>query len=93
MSVGLLVAALVMATMSWRERAAWLGAAASALPLLVIMARLVIAPVARTSESLPLMLLVAFGGLTVAGWEFLYEGAATWRPLLAAGIATSLLLL
>lgn len=93
MSVGLLVAALVMATMSWRERAAWLGAAASALPLLIVLARAVIAPVARTSESLPLMLLVAFGGLTIAGWEFLYEGAATWRPLLAAGVATSLLLL
>ena len=92
-SMAILVAALVMATMSWRERVAWLGAAASALPLLLIMTRLMLAPVPRTSESMPLALLVAFGGVTVAAWELLYEGAATWRPLLAAAVATLLLLL
>jgi len=92
-SAAIIVGALVMATMSWRERTAWLGAALSALPLLLVIGRLMLMPVARTSESLPLMLLVAFAGLTITAWEFLYEGAATWRPLVTASVATVLLLL
>lgn len=72
---------------------AWWAAAVSNLPLPLFVARLFVGRVVRTSDNLPLLLLIAAGGVVIAFWEGVMERTA---PYSAPGIALaglSLLLL
>ncbi|MDZ7644220.1 MAG: peroxiredoxin family protein [Woeseiaceae bacterium] len=75
------------------ERAAWWGAAFAGLPLPFTLWRLRSGRIARTTENLPLALLVACGGVFVAAWEWLMERVAGWPPLVVASVSLLLLLL
>jgi len=91
----LLVSIALCALSSWyalrgdNDRFAWWGALAAALPLPLLLARLRLAPRARTAENEPLALLVSAGGALLAAWEWLVEGSAGWGPpaTAAAGVA------
>ena len=90
-SLLLLILSAVMALVSGYERTAWLGATIAATPIPFLIGRLMFAPVERTSENLPLLLLIGSFGLLVASWEQFFEGTSGWGP---TGVAlTSLLLL
>lgn len=92
-SLVLLVISIYMAFSGGYERTAWLGSAIAAIPLPLLMARIMLVPVERTSENLPLLLLIAFVGLLVASWEQFLEGNSAWGPTSAALAGTILLLL
>lgn len=79
-SIILLLIALVMAVIGEYERTAWLGAAIASVPLPLLFVRLSFAPVERTSENLPLLLLFASFGVLVASWEQFLEGTSGWGP-------------
>jgi peroxiredoxin len=87
----LAVAALIAAAMAEDARMAWLGAAVAGLPLPLFIARTRLMPIVRTSENLPLLLLVSATGLVIAGWEAYMERQAEWPPV-AVALAGSLLL-
>ncbi len=89
----LCVIALVMAVTGGPDRLAWWGAAFAALPLPVIVVRLMRAPVPRASENAPLALLVSSGGAFLAAWELFIERIAGWPPFVVAVVALVLLLL
>jgi len=74
------------------ERAAWLGAAIAALPLPLLMMRLMLTRVERTSDNLPFLLSVSAIGVMIAVWEQFLEGTTGWAPLLVA-LASLLILL
>lgn len=88
----LLLFSLFQAFVSNYERIAWLGAAIACLPLLLIMARLMTKPVVRTSENLPLLLLVMAIGAGIAAWEQFVEETSGWGPTSVA-LAGSLIML
>ena len=92
-SIILFGVSLYVALLGGNEATAWLGAAIASLPLPLIMARLMLSSVERTSENLPSMLLIAFAGVMVAGWEQFLEGTAGWGPTSVALSSLSLLLL
>ena len=73
------VVSVVMIFVS-NDRTAWLGAAVTMLPLPIIVAQLTMRPVPRTSENLPLLLLVAAVGVMMAGWEQFIEETSGWAP-------------
>ena len=75
-SVLLLLWALFQVVAGGHDRTAWLGAAVSALPLPFLILRLMITPVERTSENLPLLLLVSAIGVVIPAWEQFIEGVA-----------------
>jgi len=75
------------------ERTAWLGAAIAALPLPLLMTRLLLTRVERTSDNLPLLLLLSAAGVMIAVWEQFLEGASRWAPLSAALVSLFILLL
>jgi len=79
-SMLLLIVSCFMAFAGGYERTAWLGAAMAAVPIPLLMARLLFAPPERTSEKLPLLLLIASCGVMVAGWEQFLEGTSGWGP-------------
>ena len=88
LTAALLIFSLVQAVISGRQQTAWLGAALASVPLLWIVARLALKPPARTTDNLPLLLLIASAGVMVAGWEQFMEGSGGWGPTgvaLAAG--------
>lgn len=87
----MLIASLVMIIVS-DDRTAWLGAAISTLPLPIILTQLTLRPAPRTSENLPLLLLIAAIGVMVAGWEQFIEGTSGWGPTSVA-LAAALLFL
>lgn len=87
----LALAALVAAGLVDAARTAWLGAALACLPLPLFIARIRLTRVVRTSENLPLLLLVSAAGLVIAGWEAYMERQAEWPPV-AVALAGSLLL-
>ena len=87
----MLIASLVMIIVS-DDRTAWLGAAISTLPLPIILTQLMLRPAPRTSENLPLLLLIAATGVMIAGWEQFIEGTSGWAPTLVA-LAAALLFL
>lgn len=89
----LVLAALVAAILADAARVAWIGAALACLPLPLFIAHTRLAPVVRTSENLPLLLLVSAAGLVIAGWEAYMERQAEWPPVAAALIGTLLLVL
>jgi peroxiredoxin len=92
LSTILLLVACVMAIVDGPQRTAWLGAAIAALPIPLLMTRFMIAPPVRTSENLPLYVLIASCGVLVACWEQLIEGTSGWGPT-AVSLAGLLLLL
>lgn len=88
----LFAVSVVAAATGDRESTAWLGAAIASLPLPIIAIYLMFGGVERTSENLPLMLLIGTSGLMVAGWEQFIEGTSGWAPTSVA-LAGALLLL
>jgi peroxiredoxin len=88
----LLLVSCFMAFTGVPERTAWLGAAVAGLPLPLLMARLMFTQTERTSENLPLSLLLASIGVLVAAWEQFLEGTSGWGPT-ALALASLLLLL
>lgn len=89
----LALAALVAAGLADAARMAWFGAALACLPLPLFIARTRLTRVVRTSENLPLLLLVSAAGLVIAGWEAYMERQAEWPPVVAALAGTLLLVL
>ncbi|MDX1481349.1 MAG: peroxiredoxin family protein [Woeseiaceae bacterium] len=61
------------------QRLAWLGAALASLALPLVPARLVLRPVARTAEYLPMHLLVAVVGLVLAGRGMYSNFVTSWE--------------
>ena len=92
-SVLLLIWALIEVVAGGAARTAWFGAAISALPLPFLMLRLMIKPVERTSENLPLLLMLSALGVIIAGWEQFLEGVTGWAPLSVALVNTAIMLL
>ncbi len=86
----LLLASLVLAYVDWNQRTAWIGAAIAALPLPILVGRLMIARVARTSDNVPSLLLLAGGGFMLAVWQQVVEFRSDWVPTLIAGCAALL---
>ena len=92
-SMALLILAIVQVAVGGPDRTAWLGAAVSALPLPFLILRLMITPVERTSEHLPLLLLVSAVGAVIPAWEQFIEGVAGWGPLSVALVNAGIMLL
>ena len=93
LSALLCVGSLVMALTGGPDRLAWWGAAIAALPLPVVILRLMRTPKPRVSENAPLAILVSSAGAFLAAWEMLLERVAGWPPLAVALAALLLLLL
>ena len=91
-SVVLFAVSLFFALLGGVEATAWLGAAIASLPLPVIAAYVMFSGKERTSENLPLMLLIGAAGFMVAFWEQVIEGTSGWTPT-GVAIAGALLLL
>jgi len=83
-SILLLFLALFNVVAGGPDRVAWLGAAISALPLPLLMSRLMIKPVGRTSENLPFLLLLSAIGVVLPAWEQFMEDVTGWGPLSVA---------
>ena len=92
-SVLLLLLASAMAVAGGPERTAWIGAAIAALPLPLLLARLMFRPVERTSENLPFLLLLSAVGVLLTGWEQFIEGVAGWAPTVVALVNAGIILL
>jgi peroxiredoxin len=92
-SVLLLFWSLFQAIAGGYDRVAWIGAAISALPLPFLILRLMIRPIERTSENLPLLLLLSSVGLMIAAWEQFLEGVGGWAPLSVALVNAAIMLL
>jgi peroxiredoxin len=88
----MLAGSLVMAAIT-RDTTAWLGAAMATLGLPIIFAKLMMRPSARTSDNLPLLLLITAAGLLIAGWEQFIEGTSGWGPTLVAAAAATIFLM
>ncbi len=92
-SMALLILAIVQVAVGGPDRSAWFGAALSAMPLPLLMMRLMIRPVGRTSENLPLLLLLTAIGVMIAAWEQFMEGVAGWAPFSVALVSAAIMLL
>jgi peroxiredoxin len=92
-SAVLAVAAIASAVMGNHDRLAWWGAAVANFPLLLFYAYLKLVRIARTSDNLPLLVLLSSAGAIVALWESLMAGNAGWQPAAVAIAGTALLLL
>jgi peroxiredoxin len=75
------------------DRLGWWAAAVANLPLPLFYAYLKSVRIARTSDNLPLLMLLSFAGSVVALWESLIAGNAPWEPAAVAVAGTVLLLL
>lgn len=84
---------LFAALLGGYEATAWLGAAIASIPLPLLMGRLMLSSVRRTSENLPLLLLIAAVGVLVAGWEQFIEGTSGWGPTSVSLASSALLVL
>ena len=74
-----LLISLVMLVVGTGERLAWLGAAMASLPLPLLIGTLMLKPQARTSEFLPLHLLVMLAGLVLAGRAMYADFVDAWQ--------------
>ena len=92
-TVVLFFASVYGAVFGGTETTAWIGAAVASLPLPIIAAYLVYSGTERTSENLPLALLVAADGVLVATWQQFIEGASGWGPTGVASASAILLLM
>jgi peroxiredoxin len=88
----LLAASLYQAFVSDHEQTAWLGAAIAALPLPILGGWLMMSQVQRTSENLPILLLIAAVGVMVSVWEQFIESTAGWGPTSVALVAAAIFL-
>lgn len=88
----LLLASLGAAVLDEDARVAWLGAALANLPLPAFIGRTLTTRIVRTSDNLPLLLLVAAVGAALAAWETVMRGRDDW-PALAVALCGALLLL
>lgn len=75
----LLLVSLVMLAFSPGNRLAWLGAGMASLPLPLLVGMLMLKPAARTSEFLPLHLLVMLGGVVIAGRAMYTDFVNAWQ--------------
>lgn len=85
--------ALLMSVTADGGRLAWFGAALACLPLPLFVARIRLTQVVRTSENLPVLLLVSAAGLVIAAWEAWMEGRAEWPPAVVALLGALLFVL
>jgi peroxiredoxin len=92
-SLLLLIWAIAEIVIGGHDRAAWAGAAISALPLPFLILRLMVMPVARTSENLPFLLFLSAVGVMIPAWEKFMEGVAGWTPLIVALVNAGIMLL
>lgn len=83
-SILLLVVSLTQAIMGGHDRVAWIGAAVSSLPLPMLMLWFWVRPVERTSENLPLPLLISAVGVMLPAWEKFVEGVEAWGAVAVA---------
>jgi len=75
------------------ERTAWLGAAIAASSLPLLMMRLMLTRVERTSDNLPILMMLAAAGVLVTIWQQFMEGATGWAPLSVALVSLVTLLI
>ena len=75
----LLLSSLVMVIVSSGERLAWAGAAMASAPLPLLIAQFMLRPAARTSEYLPLHLLLMLTGLVLAGRTMYGDFVTSWE--------------
>ena len=80
----LMVFSLIQAFISDHEQTAWLGAAIASLPLPILMGRLMLSSVVRTSDNLPFLVTIAAAGIMVSVWEQFIEGTSGWPPTAVA---------
>ena len=92
-SIILFAASVFLALLGGIEATAWLGAAIASLPLPLIAAYILFSGPERTSENLPLMLLIGAAGFMVAFWEQFIEGSSGWVPTSIAIAGVILLLM
>jgi peroxiredoxin len=92
-STVLMLTAIAGAVTANDDRLAWLAAAVASLPLPLFWLRLKFVRVARTSETLPLLILISASGAVVALWEVYLSRSAEWPPAAVAVAGTVLLLL
>jgi peroxiredoxin len=93
LSALLMIGSIFQAFTGSHDNLAWWGAAFANLPLPGIIAIAMFSGRARTSENLPLFLLVSAFGALVAGWEVFIEGITGWLPFAVATAGIVLLLL
>jgi len=91
--VVLLLVSVFQSYFDWAQRTAWIGAAITTLPLPILLARMQISPLERTSENLPSLLLLAGAGFVIAVWQYLVEQRSGWVPTAVAGFAATLFVL
>jgi len=89
----LLVVSILQAIFDWNQRTAWIGAAIASLPLPILMGRLMLSRVERTSENLPSFLLLAGACFIIAVWQQFVEFRSGWQPTAVAGVAALILVL
>lgn len=75
----LLLISLVMMAIGVGGRLAWLGAALASAPLPLLVAKLMFAPSPRTTEYLPLHLLIMLVGLALAGRTMYGDFVISWE--------------
>lgn len=92
-SLVLAVLSLLLAAIRVEERWAWLGAAVANLPLPLFIAWLNRGGIARTSDNLPLWLLVSAAGVVVAAWQSFIDARADWLSFGVAALGMLLLIL
>lgn len=92
-ATALALVALVGALTAGSGSLAWWSAVLANLPLPLFWSYLKFAKVTRTSENLPLLLLVSAAGSVVTLWETLVARDAGWQPSALAVAGTALLLL
>ena len=66
----------------------WAGAAVAALPMPLLMGRLMLTATARTADNLPLLLFVSLAGTCMVAWEVYFEGTGDTLALSGAVTAT-----
>ena len=75
----IVLVSLVLMVFGIGERLAWFGAALSALPLPLLVAGFMYRPAARTSEFLPLHVLIMLVGLVLAGRTMYGDFVVSWE--------------
>ena len=70
---------VIMAVLGFGERLAWLGAGLASVPLPSLVAQLMYRPTARTSEYLPIHLLLMIIGLILAGRTMYGDFVVSWE--------------
>ena len=89
-TVVLLAYSLFQAAISDLDQTAWLGAAIASLPFPILLARLMLKPVSRTSDNLPVLVSMAAIGVMLSVWEQFIEGSSGWAPTSVALVTADL---